>query len=73
MLNITSFTKRTLIFIIYKVIDIEFFSNNRGLLDTHKKHSKYNESIVWCFFEKIKILGLFDVHESSMTCKCDAM
>jgi hypothetical protein len=25
------------------------------------------------YFSKIKILGLFDVHESFMTVKCDAM
>jgi hypothetical protein len=46
MSNITNFTKRPLIFIIYKLFDVEFFCNNRRLLDTHKKYSKYKEFII---------------------------
>jgi hypothetical protein len=44
-----------------------------GLLDTHKKHSKYKEFVIWCFFTKKRNMGLFDVHGSFMTCKCDVI
>jgi hypothetical protein len=74
MSNISNFTKRPLIFIICKLFDAEFSCNNRGLLDTHKKHSKYKEFIIWCFSsKKIENLGWFDGHESFMACKYDAM
>jgi hypothetical protein len=62
------FTKGPLIFIICKLIDVEFFCNNKGLLDT-----QYKEYTIWCFSKQIENLNLFDVHESFMTCKCDTM
>jgi hypothetical protein len=63
-----------LIFIIYKPFDVDFFVII-GDYQTHiKKHSKYKESIkILCFSKKVENLGLFDVHETFMMCKYNAM
>ncbi len=45
--NISNFTKGALIFIIYKLFDVDFFCNNRGLLNTHEK--------------KLKIQGIYNL------------
>jgi hypothetical protein len=52
---------------------LNFFCNNRGLLNTHEKKIKI-QGIYNLYFLKItEIFGLFDIHEYFMTCKCGAM
>jgi hypothetical protein len=50
----------------YKPFNVDFLCNNRELLDTHE--NTQNIRIPNYYF-----LGLFDAHESFITCKCDTM
>jgi hypothetical protein len=48
----------------------DFFCSNRVLLDTSKKLSNFN---IFSILSLSKFEVLNKVHESFMTCKCDAM